>query len=465
MSRFDRVGVRARTTLIATAVVGLVLAGSSVLLVGATTAALDQSIETSVTSRAVDVASQLELGSVPGAIASIRGISVQIVKDGEVVLSTRDIEGQGPLAVIDQQSTGVTSIQIPTLDDNEGEGDFQGEGGDGGPYLAVRVPVTIGGDRFTVIAAESVAPARNTRRTLIPLLFLGVPAVTLLAGMTVWRLTKRAFRPVDAMAQLADSISIEDLHKRIPEPVSNDEVKRLSVVLNGMLERLETAVTRQRQFTADASHELKSPVATLLTMAEVAEANPSRFGVGELAADVAEQSRRLAALIDDLLILARSDEHRLDLEFTDFDLGELVREQLSRNATSSVAVTTAASGPVAVRADRRRFEQIIRNLLDNATRHATASVSVTTSLSNGRATVIVRDDGEGVPKPDREKIFERFVRLDEARSRSDGGTGLGLSVVRQLVEAHGGSIVIDGDPDLGGARVTVDIPDRPALRE
>ena len=133
------------------------------------------------------------------------------------------------------------------------------------------------------------------------------PAITLLVGLTIWRFTLRAFRPVEAMARQAEAISYRDLHLRVPEPEPDDEIRRLAVVLNRMLERLETSVSRQRRFTADAGHELKSPVAPLPTMAEVAEANPQAFGVAELAGDVAGQSRRLAALSGDLLVLAATD--------------------------------------------------------------------------------------------------------------------------------------------------------------
>jgi signal transduction histidine kinase len=451
-------GVRARTTLIATAVVGLVLAGSGFLLVAATRSALFRSVETTVTARAVDLVSQVAGGTTPRPVPLIRGISVQIVSDGTVISSTEDIEGQLSIVDLGAVPGAVATVQVPSLDAGENEGEAQSQAGDEGPFLVAVGGVSIEGREATVLAAASLDAVENATRTLIPLLALGIPAITLLVGLTIWRLTLRAFRPVEAMARQAEAISYRDLHLRVPEPEPKDEIRRLAVVLNRMLERLETSVALQRRFTADAGHELKSPVATLLTMAEVAEANPQGFNVAELAADVAGQSRRLATLVDDLLVLARTDEHRLELNRESFDLAEMVRVEISGGGPAPISIDTSRLEPVQVYWDRRRIGQVVRNLLDNATRHATATVRIETHATGNEATVRVADDGPGMPNPDRDKIFERFIRLDEARSRQVGGTGLGLSVVRSIVEAHSGRITVGDDPDLGGAAIAVVLP-------
>lgn len=451
-------GVRARTTVIAAAVVGLVLAGSSVLLVVATRSALYQSVETTVSARAVDLVSQVGDGATPRPVPLIRGISVQIVSDGTVISSTGDIEGQRPLVDLVVTPGAVSTIQVPSLDAGDNEGEGQSEAGDEGPFLVAVGAVSFEGRQVIVLAAGSLGAVENATRTLIPLLALGVPAITLLVGLTIWRLTRRAFRPVEAMAGQAEAISYRDLHLRVPEPKPDDEIRRLAVVLNRMLERLEISVSRQRRFTADAGHELKSPVATLLTMAEVAEANPQAFGVAELASDVAGQSRRLALLVDDLLALARSDEQHLDLNLESFDLAEVIHEEIAAGGPALVSMDTSGVEPAFVFADRRRFGRVVRNLLDNAVRHATETVRIETHTIERETTISVADDGPGVPSSDREKIFDRFVRLDEARSRQAGGTGLGLSVVKSIVEAHSGRITVGDDPDLGGAMITVFLP-------
>ena len=455
---FGGLGVRSRTTLIATAVVGLVLAGSGALLVMATRSALFQSVETTASARAADLASQLAAGTAPRPVPLIRGISVQIVSGGTVISSTQDIEGQGPIVDVVALPGAESTVQVPSLDAAENDGESQSEGGDEGPFLVAVAGVNIDGRQATVLAAASLGAVEDATRTLIPLLALGIPAIALLVGLTIWRLTLRAFRPVEAMARQAEAISYSDLHLRVPEPKPEDEIRRLAVVLNRMLERLETSVALQRRFTADAGHELKSPVATLLTMAEVAEANPKAFGVAELAADVAGQSRRLATLVDDLLVLARTDEHRLELNRESFDIAEVVQEEAAAGGPVSVSMDTSRVEPAFVYADRRRIGQVVRNLLDNAARHASHTVRIETHATGSEITVSVADDGPGISPSDRDRIFERFVRLDEARSRQAGGTGLGLSVVRSIVEAHRGLISVDDDPGLGGAKITVVLP-------
>ncbi len=455
---FGGLGVRGRTTLIATVVVGLVLAASSVLLLVATRSALFQSVETTVTARSLDVASQVDSGFAASPLPFVRGISVQIVAAGVVVSSTDDIAGQGPVVDPATLSPGVSIVEVPSLDVSENDGDSHGNDGDEGPFLISVTDATLNGRRATVLAAGSLLAVENATRTLVPLLALGIPLITLLVGLTVWRLTRRAFLPVEAMAAQADTISYSDLHLRVPESKPDDEIRRLAVVLNRMLERLETSVTRQRRFTADAGHELKSPIATLLTMAEVAEANPEAFEVGELATDVAGQSRRLATLVEDLLVLASADEHRLDVDRGPVDLAGVIREEITSTNRTSVTVEFSVRDAVWVHGDRRKLGQVVRNLLDNAAGHASDTVRIDAQITGDLVTFVVADDGPGIPIVDRERIFGRFVRLDEARSRDSGGTGLGLSVVRSIVQAHGGTVTASDDAQLGGAAVIVSLP-------
>lgn len=453
-----RAGIRGRTTMIATAVVGSVLAVSGALLVVATRSALYQSVETSVTARAADVATQLATGDAFTQVPLVRGISVQIVRDGVVMSSTADIEGQRPIVDITLADGATQTTKVPVLDAAENEDEAPSDDGDEGPFLVAVAGVRIEGRPSVVLAAASLEAVDSATRTLVPLVALGVPVITVLVALTVSRLTRRAFRPVDAMTQQADTISYSDLHRRVPEPDTDDEIRRLAVVLNRMLDRLETSAARQRQFTADASHELKNPVATLFTMAELAEADPQGFTVAELAADVAGQSRRLAALVDDLLTLAQSDEHGLQLHREWFDVADVVADEIAGEPTTSINFNSDRVESVHMYGDRRRIGQVVRNLLDNATHHAHTTVRVESRLVDDQATVRISDDGPGIPPADRERIFERFVRLDEGRSRQSGGTGLGLSVVRGIVDAHGGTVTVGDDPHLGGASVTVTMP-------
>lgn len=453
--RLRRLGVRSRTTAIATAVVGAVLAIAGILLVVATRSALYQAVETTATARAADIATQLATGTSFTQVPLVRGISVQIITDATVVASTPDIEGQAPF--IDPATIGATpTVVVPALDAAENQGESSSEDGDEGPFLVAVTDVS--GRPYAVLAAAALASVDSATHTLIPLVALGVPAITLLVALVVSRLTRRAFRPIDAMTRQADTISYSDLHRRIPEPGPDDEIHRLAVVLNRMLDRLDTAAVRQRQFTADASHELKSPVATLLTMAEVAESNPREFSVEELAADVAGQSRRLTALVEDLLTLAQSDEHGLHLHQEYFDLADVVTDEIAAATSTLVTINVDHAEPTLIHGDRRRIGQVVRNLLDNATHHAATTVTIETRIVGDQAILRIGDDGPGIAPADRERIFDRFVRLDEDRSRRSGGTGLGLSVVRSIIDAHHGTVTVGDDPQLGGASITVSLP-------
>jgi signal transduction histidine kinase len=444
--------------MIATAVVAAVLAIAGILLVVATRSALYRSVETTATARAADIATQLTTGTSFTRVPLVRGISVQIVTEGTVVASTGDIEGQRPIIDVAGDTGASGIVVVPTLDVAENQGETPSDDGDEGPFLVAVTGAHSNGRPSTVLAAASLSAVDNATRTLIPLITLGIPAITLLVALVVSRLTRRAFRPIDAMTRQADTISYSYLHRRITEPEPEDEIRRLAVVLNGMLDRLDTSAARQRQFTADASHELKSPVATLLTMAEVAESSPRGFTVEELAADVAGQSRRLAALVDDLLTLAQSDEHRLQLHQEWFDIAEVVIGELAVASTTPLDIDTSCLASGVVFGDRRRVGQVVRNLLDNATHHASTKIRVESLLAAGQVVLSIGDDGPGIPPADRERIFDRFVRLDKARSRQSGGTGLGLSVVRSIVDAHHGTIIVDRDHDLGGASITVMLP-------
>ncbi len=451
----SRFGVRVRTTIVATVVVILGMTAAALFLVNATRAALTRSVETTVTARSADLAAQAAAGGTPDVLPLVHNISAQLVSNSEVVASTPDIEGQARIVNVNVAASVIITTKLPTLDaeqNDSGEGNDETEG----PFLVAVTGVSGTGD--VVIAAGSLSTVTGTTRALVPLLALMVPAISLLAGFTVWRLTSRAFQPVDAMMRQAERISYGDLHVRVPVPEPKDEIRHLAEVLNGMLDRLEASVTRQQRLVADAGHELRSPVATLLTMGEVAEANPHLFDPRSLAADVVSQTRRLASLVEDLLVIARSDDPDIELSRRPIDVSDLIREEAALRIHEAISVQAEASRPTIAYADRRRLGQVVRNLLDNAIRHASSVVRMATTSADGTTTITVADDGPGIPEDERDQIFERFVRLDEARSRDSGGTGLGLAVARSLVEAHGGSIGVSTDPELGGALFKVTLP-------
>jgi signal transduction histidine kinase len=224
--------------------------------------------------------------------------------------------------------------------------------------------------------------------------------------------------------------------------------------MNGMLQRLQAAAERQRRFVADASHELRSPLASLRTQLEVSRDYPAR-GDGAFDDQLAEVER-MERLVGDLLLLAKADERRLVVRSRPVDLRAVVLDEVERaGPRTRVRLDTAGVAAATVHGDPEELARVVRNLLDNAVRHARARVELSLAERDGHVELSVSDDGPGVPAAARERVFERFARLDEGRARDAGGTGLGLAIVREVVVAHGGSVTVDGDP---GARFLISLP-------
>lgn len=307
------------------------------------------------------------------------------------------------------------------------------------------------------IVEESVDGVRNA-------LYVAFPVLVGAAGLGAWLLAGRALRPVEAIRTEVESITGSTLDRRVPVPSSGDEVARLAATMNAMLDRLEDASNRQQRFVADASHELRSPVTAIRTELEVAQRTAGPDDWPAVAARLLGEEARLEAVIADLLLLASLDEVTPTPEAVTIDLAELVQEEVRRRAPDgAVAVEVDAPASVAVRGNRTQLRRAVANLLDNAGRHARTSVRVAVHDRDGRARVLVDDDGPGIPTADRERVFERFTRLDEHRARDGqaGGAGLGLSLVRGIVDRHGGTARVETAP-LGGARVVIDLPAVPS---
>lgn len=232
--------------------------------------------------------------------------------------------------------------------------------------------------------------------------------------------------------------------------------------MNAMLDRLEVSSTAQAQFVSDASHELRTPIAVIRHELEVGLRADDDSTLREIAVEVLLEDLRMQRLVDDLLLLARRDgragqAHRAVRSLIDLD--DIAGQEARRVATDKTVVTSGISAGQ-VRGDPDHLTRVVRNLLDNALRHATSQVAVAvTSTDDGRVLLTIDDDGAGVAAGDRERIFERFGRLDEARARDDGGSGLGLAIVAGIVADHGGTVSVETSPTLGGARFTVGLTD------
>ena len=315
-------------------------------------------------------------------------------------------------------------------------------------FAAVEVDADERG-RFTVIAGGSLDAEQSAVDSATTAMLVGFPLlIGVVAGVT-WLVTRRALRPVEGIRrEMAEITASEDLTRRVPEPATHDEVARLARTTNETLAALESSVERQRRFVADASHELRSPIASLRTQLEVAAAHPELLDLD----GAVEDTVRLQHLAADLLLLARLDAGERPADGR-VDLAALAAEE----AAGRAGVRVDMDGPLEVAGSRGQLARVLANLLDNAARHARSAVVVTTRREGGSAVLQVSDDGDGVPVADRERIFERFVRLDEARSRDDGGAGLGLAIARDVAERHGGSLTV-GDGPAGGALFELRLP-------
>jgi signal transduction histidine kinase len=325
-------------------------------------------------------------------------------------------------------------------------------------YLVVARGAAYGGQTYTVVVATSVGTQRATVATVAKYLVVGFPFLLLVVGVAGWTLAGQALRPVERIRRRVQGIGASDLTERVPVPPTDDEVARLASTMNEMLDRLETGQITQRRFVADASHELRSPLATVTAGLDVitpaAQGQPWQ-NLHQLMRGEIERMRRL---VENLLVLAKADDAELSMQRVDVDLDDLVDTEALRlrEAGTGLEVVTDVH-PVRVVGDALRLSQLIRNLVDNAARAAHSTVRLSTSRQNGAAIVTIEDDGDGIPEGDRLRVFERFVRLDTSRARASGGSGLGLSIVQEIVKAHDGSVTLT-DAAGGGTTATVVLP-------
>jgi signal transduction histidine kinase len=319
--------------------------------------------------------------------------------------------------------------------------------------LVVAYGASVKGRDIVVYAAQPLEQVHDAVETVFRLAMVGIPLLVLITGAVTYFAAGRSLRPVEAIR--ARVATTRDPSARVPVPPARDEVGRLAETMNEMLARLQAGQDVQRRFVADASHELRSPLATIATGLELlSRGDADRDTVTALRGE----TERLGRLVDALLLLARADESGLHPRFEDVDLDEVAEAERLRPAGRIVPRIEAAH--VRVVGDRGQLAQVVRNLVDNACRHARSTVVVSVRRDGAYASLDVGDDGPGVPPDQRARVFERFVRLDDARARADGGAGLGLAIVAEVVAAHGGTVDVTGSP-LGGAlfRVRLPVPD------
>lgn len=455
-SPFGRLGVRTRITLAAIVVVGVVLAVAAIGFARLTQDRIESSIVAGAQARADSVAALVAAGALEDPLGGRDpDYLAQVVDDSGVVAADLLVQGLGPFVAVDLGAGERSQLEVDALLE-EIEDDERGIE-DEGPYVIVALGVDLDSGPGTVLVAATTESAEAAAAAVQPLLLVGLPLLLAVLGATIWWLTGRALRPVEDIRTRAAEISGAELHSRLPVPHPEDEIRRLAETLNEMLARLEAAATAQKRFVADASHELLSPLAAVRTMLDVATAETRRREDLDLLTDLGEEVERMGRVVDDLLYLARHEEVP-ETARDEVDLDQVAgREARALELRSDVEIDASNLAPVRIRGDESALARLVRNLADNAARHASTRVAIFTGIDGGWALVVVSDDGPGVDPAERERIFERFVRLDDSRARAGGGAGLGLAVARTIARSHGGDLRVV-EPTMGGATLEARLP-------
>ena len=454
-TRFRRPGgVRFRAAVAATGVVALVLALAGVAFVLLQRQQLEGTLSDVARQQAADVATQAADQGTGLALSPGGGDQalIQVIDDrGAVIVASPSVDGEPAVTDLAVAPGEVSVTRRATLPIGEND-----------RFVVVAQGVDTPDGPVTVIAAQSLESVEQASEVVSRLLLLGYPLVLLTVALTSYWLTGKALAPVEAIRRRVDSIeSARQLSDRVPVPGGDDEIARLATTMNSMLTRLQANAVAQRQFVGDASHELRSPLATIRVAHEVAALHPEVMDWATTNREVLAELDRLDLLVADLLLLARADEHGLRLRLAPVDLADIIRAEADRLSRTSGIEVASSTVPVSTLLDPHAIERAVRNLTENAVRHADTRVDLGLRVEGGCILVDVVDDGPGVPAAQRSRVFERFVRLDESRARDSGGTGLGLPIAREIAIAHDGDLVLCNSSSGAHFRLTLPGPTDP----
>lgn len=440
-------GIATRSAIVAATVVLVVHIIAGAALIALLGHFLISEIDDAATTRLHDIASALH--SQPptefdNALLDTdqRVVAVQVISDNGTVI---------------YRSTGTPSTPLVPIDGIGKTPTRMSEAASDNDLRVVGKRVNTPGRYYTVLVAGSSEAVEKTVHTVAILLCSAAPLVIVVVAVATYLLVRRSLRSVDAIRSRVAEISTSDLSERVPMPESHDEIAALAETMNAMLARLEMGHNAQRQFVGDASHELRSPLATVISALDLAQSHPELLDQDLIESTLIPEAQRMQVLIDDLLLLARADERGLKLHKEDVDLESIARAEADRLCRETPLSIHGDITAVHLQGDSRALLRLLRNLADNAARHANSCIDITLSKLDGTVLLTVADDGPGIPAKDRRRVFDRFVRLDSDRARSSGGTGLGLSIVAEIVAAHDGSIVVTERPG-GGTTARVQLP-------
>ncbi len=440
--------LRARLMAVGVTGVALALALGSLVLYAVLTVTVNRTVDDSAFASARAVAAMVDSNTVPDPLPVSGSQIVQVVdSSGAMVSASVSADRLTPLLRSSELAKALAGERIAVPGARVGlTGNLRAIAIQAGPPSASR----------SIIVAVPVSDIEESQRVLRNTLLVASPPLVVIMALIAWRVIGWTLKPVETLRSGAARISGSDQDERLAVPESADEIRALALTLNDMLDRLAAARGRQRAFVADAAHELRSPLASMRTQLEVAQ----HLGEGgELAADLLADVTRLSALVEDLLLLARAGgEANKPPVRESFDVRALLVATANRYAGARVPVTVASGPSVYASTNAEELRRVLANLVDNAARHARSAVSLEVRAEGGHAVLTVADDGPGIPVDERERVFERFARLDDARDRDAGGTGLGLAIVRELVRRAGGSISLQDNPSGTGIVAVVHLP-------
>ncbi|GAA4483209.1 ATP-binding protein [Rhodococcus olei] len=443
-----RWGLRVRSAIIAAVVVAVAVGVAALAMMLVLDRSMISASDDAAAARLDEVAAQLKLDAPVDLDDTVLSVNPRVA-----FVQVIDAQGHVVRSSPGSPSDPVTSVHPP-------EGTVV-RAAEPAPYtdgLRLSVATTTGvGGRYTVVVAASTEGTENTLKLVLLLGALGTPFIVASAAGATYALIGRSLRSVDRIRTRVATISSSDLTERVPVPAQRDEIAALAKTMNEMLARIESGQNAQRRFVADASHELRSPLATVTAALEIGRDRPELLDTELVEGTLLPEADRMHHLIDDLLLLAQADEHRLPLRITDVDVDDIVAAEIRRKRAEKGPHFSCTLDPVQVKGDLTQISRVVRNLVDNAARHASGAVRVRVSQAHGVATIEVSDDGPGIPESDRSRVFERFVRLQRDRGRRTGGSGLGLAIVAEIVSAHDGTVRVGDSPD-GGATLVVELP-------
>jgi signal transduction histidine kinase len=442
--------LRARITLLATGVFTIALLLAGVILLVTVGRSLLNTLDSSAERTGNQVAALVNSGRLPQQLLTgSGGVSmVQVVDaDNRVIAASPGVDTAVSMVNRDQLAKVRRGAHLTVSGARSSQED---------PIRVVAVDANTRNGPRTVLVGTDLGRVFDSARLLQRALLFGGPLIVIAMAALTWWVVGLTLQPVAALRRGAAQLSATGLERsRLPVPDAQDEIHSLARTLNDMLDRLDAATARQRRFVGDAAHELRSPIASLRLQLEVAQRLDQSAAMRELTGDALLDVDRLAHLIDDLLALARSDERGGGQVRLPVRLAELAGTVVGNYRDARVAVNLLPADEVTVLGDADGLHRVLVNLIDNAVRYAAGAVTVAVGVRPpagagfADAVLTVADDGPGVPASKRERVFDRFYRLDTARSRAEGGTGLGLSIVREIVTAHGGTVLLrDNEPGL-----------------